>query len=174
MRNPRPEDFSAEVFTRKADNIDMGGVVPLRSKEKLAPKQSLKEDHPPVPSRQHDVMMASHYDSQPSGQHDGLALSRPDSLPSRQRDSMTAEQFSYILACLAEKATQKTTVRLPAGLLERVEELIYEAKKKHRLRLSMNAIFVATLAFFCQEFENSGEQSALYQELKKFYDQMPS
>ncbi|MBI1280112.1 MAG: hypothetical protein GC179_18430 [Anaerolineaceae bacterium] len=158
MRNPRPEDFSTEVFTRKADNIDMVGVVPLHSKERPAPKQNRADEHAIVPSRQHDGMTASHHDSTPSRHHDG----------------MTAEQISYIFSCLAEKATQKTTVRLPAGLLERLEEVVYEVKKKHHMRLSMNSIFVATLAYFCQEYEKSGEHSSLFEELKKFYDQMLS
>lgn len=159
MRNPRPEDFSTQVFDRKTDSIDLDGVVPLRSKaERSVPKQNRTDESAIMTARQLDGMTASHHDS----------------TPSRLHDSMTAEQISYIFSCLSEKATQKTTVRLPAGLLERLEEVVYEIKKNHHLRLSMNSIFVATLAFFCQEYEKSGKHSSLFEELKKFYDQMPS
>jgi len=99
MRNPRPEDFSTQVFGKKADPIDLTGVVPLRSKKQPEPEQSQTEKHVSVPSRQHDGMTASHHDS----------------TPSRQHDSMTAGQLSYVLTYLTEKATQKTTIRLPAG-----------------------------------------------------------
>jgi hypothetical protein len=99
-------------------------------------------------------MTARQLASTPSSHQDGMTA--------RQHDGMTAESPLDIHALLHEKGTQKTTVRLPDELLNKLDETLYTIRRQHHTRLSMNAVFVAALASFCAEFAAQGTESPLY------------
>ncbi|MHB8625519.1 MAG: hypothetical protein ACYDBJ_00710 [Aggregatilineales bacterium] len=155
MRNPRLEDFDASANKHTPDKINMLGVVPLYPK----PVERVVKQTTPEPNSPQATMTAR--------QHDGMTASRRDSMVADRQATMTALAPTDIEAFLQEKATQKTTVRLPTNLLRKLEETLYLIKIRHNNRLSMNAIFVAALASFCAEFEEQGAESPLYKRLEK-------
>ncbi len=104
----------------------------------------------------------SHHDSMMARQHDGTVEPASATMTARQHDSMTADFPTYLRDCLHYKANQKITIRLPAEVIDDLEETLYLLKTRHHAKLSMNAIFIAALAYFCWDFHHHGTASTLY------------
>ena len=155
MRKPRLEDFDTTSRRQTPDDINMVGVVPLQSKNVV------------IHANRKIQVIASQQASMTARQQDGNMPRPYDGLTASQQASMTALPPVDVLSMLEEKATQKTTVRLPQNLLLKLEETLYLIRTRQGHRLSMNAIFIAALASFCAEFEQKGVDASLYKLLEK-------
>ena len=82
-----------------------------------------------------------------------------------KRTSLQVTMHAYIQQYLNEKATQGFTFRYPPQLLEELEDVIYEVRKKHRQKLPKNTIAVLALAFVMKDYVENGEDSILYRAL---------
>ena len=112
-----------------------------------------------VPPSSNDSMTPRQPDGMTASRIDSLESDPQDSLPSTPQDGMTAYSLH---AFLTEKATEKTTVRLPEQLVHSLEDTLYRIKREQKVKLSMKSILIVTLAMFCQEFEQQGTDSVLY------------
>jgi hypothetical protein len=159
MRKPRLEAFDSTTAARQADEINMAGVIPLRTKPPVPPVKTItihESQSATMTARQHDGKLPQQLDSTMAWQQEGLTANTPE-----RAVPLSIEAF------LREKATQKTTIRLPETLLHKLEETLYHIKHDHHIRLSMNEIFVTALASFCAEYEQQGIDSPLCKLLKK-------
>lgn len=82
-----------------------------------------------------------------------------------KRTSLQVTMHTYIQQYLNEKATQGFTFRYPPQLLEELEDVIYEIRKKHHQKLPKNMIAVLALAFVMKDYVENGEDSILYRAL---------
>ncbi len=67
------------------------------------------------------------------------------------------------LALLAEKATYGFTFRYPPELFDLLEDILHTIRKRHKVKLTKNAIAVAAIVFLLSDYDAFGEESVLYQ-----------
>ena len=86
-------------------------------------------------------------------------------LQERQKDRQTGGGLSSIAQALRMKATVHTTFRYPQDLLDSLEEVQYQLRRRYKKKITKNAILVAALAHFLWNFEASGKESGLFKGL---------
>ena len=72
-----------------------------------------------------------------------------------------------MLALLQEKATYGFTFRYPPDLMDLLEDVLHTLKKRHKVKVTKNAVAVAAFVFLLSDYETYGEESVLFQMLIK-------
>ena len=125
----------------------------LPAQEQQLESQSMEEK--PTQERKQTSLQES--------KHVSKKANKQTSLQTRKHASMQANVQAY----LSEKVDDIATYRYPVDLLEKLEDVIHQARKQHHRKVTKQAVAVAALAFLLTDFEEYGEESVLYQLLIK-------
>lgn len=80
----------------------------------------------------------------------------------RKQTSKHVTMRAYLEKLLTERASHSFTFRYPPDLLEELEDVVYEIKKKHRKRLPKNVVAVLALAYILKDYVENGDESVFY------------
>jgi hypothetical protein len=103
----------------------------------------------------------------PTAPKEQPATDEDENMLASKHASMHAYMQASMHAVLSERATYTFAFRYPPELLEKLADVQHEIRKRHKKKLSKNAIAVAALVFLLTDFEIYGEESVLYQMLAR-------
>ena len=96
---------------------------------------------------------------------DKLATKQANKDPGKVANQIYDQQptLSATLAgWLQEKPTLACTFRYPPDLVEAIEDMLHEVKKKYRVKLTKNTIGVTAIVCLLADYENAGDDSMLH------------
>ena len=83
----------------------------------------------------------------------------------RKQESKIARKQDFLQGWLEMKASDTTSFRYPSELLERLNEVQYQLKSRHKAKVTKNDILIAALAYVVWDFEQNGQDSILVESL---------
>lgn len=86
------------------------------------------------------------------------------------QDRKTDRFVAFVSRFLTTKSIVHTTFRYPTELLEKLDQVQYEIKTRHKKKITKNSILVAALAYMLWDLEELGQESILYKLLVKNED----
>jgi len=84
----------------------------------------------------------------------------------RKQESKIERKQDFLRNWLDMKAAETTSFRYPPELLEKLNEVQYQLKSRHKAKATKNAILIAALAYIVWDFEKQGSDSILVDSLK--------
>ena len=81
---------------------------------------------------------------------------------SRNQENKLTNLHDYMQSFTRQKPSAIATFRLSPNLLEKLDEVQYEAKKHHKIKLTKYLLVTVALAMLFWDFEQKGKESHLY------------
>lgn len=85
---------------------------------------------------------------------------QPDKLTNLQTNKLTSLQ-TYILTILDDKASDVGSFRMSVTLLDKIDDILYLLKKRHKIKIAKKDLIAIALAFAFWDFETNGKESGI-------------
>jgi hypothetical protein len=161
MRKPRPEAFDPKVTQRRADEIDLSGIVALQPQKPSSPEDPANplSDIPAnsVTPRYRDTTIPSHHDTTVPSDH-GITTPRH-----RDTDIPEASDLLFVVRkAVKQFGKEAATHRFTQAEKQAIAELVFHYKARG-IRTSENEIARIAINYLVHDYHLRGERSVLHQ-----------